>query len=132
MTRLPQSPFTVTVEAGSGTAYLYLAGDLDHDTSDELAQHADRCLDAHPDLRDLRLDCTRLRFCDTMGISALLMIHRKTTARNIGLHLDNQPAFLDRILNTTGVRHLFSSSCAFQKEEQALSGNPSPPHAPQD
>ncbi|WP_393063757.1 STAS domain-containing protein [Streptomyces sp. LN549] len=98
----------MTVEAGPGTAHLHLAGDLDYDTSDELTQQADRCLNNHPDLEEMRLICTALRFCDSMGISALLMIHRKTTERGVRLYLDNPPPFLGRILNTTGIQRLFS------------------------
>ncbi|MFF8957408.1 STAS domain-containing protein [Streptomyces sp. NPDC014894] len=130
MTALPSSPFTLTVEAGPGTASLHLAGDLDYAASDELVQLADQCLTTHPDLRDLRLDCTALRFCDTMGISALLMIHRKTTARNIRLHLDGPPPFLERILNTTGVRHLFSPAHPSQQTDQAPPGNRTSPEPP--
>ncbi|MFD8421671.1 STAS domain-containing protein [Streptomyces sp. NPDC059466] len=107
MTALPHSSYTLTAEAGPGTAHLHIVGELDWETSDELLQHADQCLTAQPDLSDLHLDCAELQFCDSMGLSTLLTIHRKTTARNIRLHLDNPPPFLERILNTTGVRQLF-------------------------
>ncbi|MCX4661575.1 STAS domain-containing protein [Streptomyces uncialis] len=131
MTPMPHSPFILTVEAGPGTASLHLAGDLDYATSDELVQHADHCLTTRPDLHDLRLDCTALRFCDTMGISALLMIHRKTTARDVRLHLDGPPPFLERILNTTGVRQLFHSPAhPSQQADQAPSGNRTSPEPP--
>lgn len=115
MIPLPHSPFTVTVEAGPGTVRLHLVGDLDYETSDELARHADQCLALHPDLQDLRLDCTGLRFCDSTGISTLLMIHRKATARNVRLHLDSSPPFLERVLNTTGIRQLFSPAHTSQQ-----------------
>ncbi|MGY0070315.1 STAS domain-containing protein [Streptomyces sp. QTS137] len=107
MTPLPHRPLTLTVEAGQGTAHLRLAGDLDHDTSDGLVEQAEQCLTTHPGLRDLHLDCAGLRFCDSTGISVLLMIHRRTTARDVRLHLDGPPPFLERILDTTGVRQLF-------------------------
>jgi anti-anti-sigma factor len=108
MTPLSPSPFTLTVEAGSGTACIQLTGSLDYATSDELVHHAERCLTGHPHLQDLRLDCTGLDFCDSMGISALLMIHRKTTTRLVRLHLDHPPPSLERILSITGVADLFS------------------------
>ncbi|MEV0579373.1 MULTISPECIES: STAS domain-containing protein [unclassified Streptomyces] len=104
----PHTPFTITVEAGPGTTHLHLTGDLDYDTSDELTQQADRCLNAHPGIEELRLDCAALRFCDSMGISALLMIHRKAAERSVRLYLDHPPPFLERILNTTGIQRLFS------------------------
>ncbi|MGW0800134.1 STAS domain-containing protein [Streptomyces sp. NPDC002692] len=126
MTALPHPSFTLTVEAGPGTAHLHLVGELDYETSDELLQHTDRCLAGQPDLTDLHLDCTQLRFCDSMGLSTLLTIHRKTTARHIRLHLDNPPQFLERILNTTGVRQLFPQTYASRRTEQALADGP--PH----
>ncbi|MBY8878225.1 STAS domain-containing protein [Actinacidiphila acidipaludis] len=107
MTSPPPSSFTVTVEAGAGTAHLRLAGDLDWESGDELLDVAVRCLDAHPGLRDLRLDCAGLAFCDSTGLSALLMVHRRTAVGRVGLHLDNPPPFLERMLATTGVRGLF-------------------------
>lgn len=107
MTTLPHRRFTLTAEVGQGTAHLRLDGDLDYDTSDELAEWAARCLAGHHDLRELRIDCAGLRWCDSMGLSVLLMIHRRTTARNVRLNLDNPPPFLERTLNTTGVRQLF-------------------------
>ncbi|MER6440076.1 MULTISPECIES: STAS domain-containing protein [unclassified Streptomyces] len=128
MTALPHPSFTLTAEAGPGTAHLHLVGELDYETSDELLQHTDRCLAGQPDLTDLHLDCTELRFCDSMGLSTLLTIHRKTTARHIRLHLDNPPPFLERILNTTGVRQLFPQTYASRRTEQALADGRTPPH----
>lgn len=107
MTPLPPSAFTVTVEAGPGSARLHLAGDLDCDTSHQLVPYVDRCLDAHPGLHALQLDCAALRFCDSMGLSALLTVHRRTTARDVRLHLDDPPAFLQRLLRVTGTLQLF-------------------------
>ncbi|MEU3146522.1 MULTISPECIES: STAS domain-containing protein [unclassified Streptomyces] len=126
----PHRPFTLTVEAGQGTAHLRLAGDLDYDTCDELVEQAEQCLTTHPDLQDLRLDCAELRFCDSMGISVLLMIHRKTSARNIRLNLDDPPPFLERILDTTGVRHLFSQAHPPQQTGQATPGQSTSPRTP--
>ncbi|MFE6484022.1 STAS domain-containing protein [Streptomyces sp. NPDC057757] len=108
MTTLPSRYFTVTVEAGPGTVRLRLVGDLDYDTSEELTRQADDCLAGHPRLHELVLDCAGLGLCDSMGLSALLMIHRRTSARRISLHLDNTPAFLDRMMDITGTRTLFA------------------------
>ena len=122
MTSLPHSSFTVTVEAGAGTAHVRVAGDLDYETGDELVDHAARCIDAHPGLRDLHLDCARLRFCDSTGLSALLMVHRRATAAHVTLHLDAPPPFLDRMLTTTGVRGLFLPGSPPQRAEQPPTG----------
>jgi anti-anti-sigma factor len=117
MTALPDPSFTLAVESGPGTAHLRLAGDLDHDTGDELLRQSDLCLAAHADLKDLHLDCAELRSCDSLGISTFLAIHRRTTARGIRLHLDGAPPFLERILTVTGVWKLFSQTPAPQRTE---------------
>lgn len=127
MTALPHPSFTLTAEAGPGTAHLHLVGELDYETSDELLRHTDRCLAEQADLSDLHLDCAHLRFCDSMGLSTLLTIHRRTTARHIRLHLDNPPPFLERILNTTGVRQLFPQTDKSRPTEQALGDGRTPP-----
>ncbi|WP_242644519.1 STAS domain-containing protein [Streptomyces laculatispora] len=130
MIPLPHSSFTVTVEAGPGTAHLHIAGALDYDTSDELAQRADQCLTSHADLRELHLDCAELTLCDSMGISTFLAIRRKTTARDIRLHLDNAPPFLERVLTTTGVRTLFTQAHDSQRHEEPLAGPSTSPFSP--
>ncbi|MFJ9074669.1 STAS domain-containing protein [Streptomyces sp. NPDC102278] len=118
----PPSSLSLTVEAGSGTARLHLAGDLDYDTSDELARGAEQSLDAHPHPTDLHLDCAGLQFCDSTGIATLLMIHRKTTTGAVRLHLDNAPPFLERMLHLTGIRHLFPEHHSPRQAEQAHPG----------
>ncbi|MET9593513.1 STAS domain-containing protein [Streptomyces sp. NPDC006516] len=107
MTDLTSPPFSLTTEAVPGAVRLRLAGDLDHDTSEQLVERARACLAADPGVRDLVLDCAQLRLCDSMGVSSLLMIHRATTSRGVGLHLVDQPAFLRRILEITGIRQIF-------------------------
>ncbi|MFE3598365.1 STAS domain-containing protein [Streptomyces sp. NPDC059142] len=119
MTDQPSPSFSLTVEAGQGIAHLRLAGVLDYDTSDELTRQATACLAEHPRLRELHLDCARLRLCDSMGISTLLMLHRSTGARNTSLHLDNPPPFLERVLDITGIRHLFSQDSSPRQDAQA-------------
>jgi anti-anti-sigma factor len=116
MTPMPSS-LTVTLEAGRGTASLHLAGGLDYDTGDGLVQHADQCLADHPDLHDLRLDCAELGFCDSIGLSSLLMIRRRTDARAVRLHLDNTPPFLQRLLHVTGIQQLFMHPHTSQQAE---------------
>ncbi|WP_328535258.1 STAS domain-containing protein [Streptomyces sp. NBC_00344] len=130
MTSLPRPPFTVTVEAGPGTAHLRLEGDLDYDTSGELVQRTDRCLAEHPDLRQLHLDCAELRLCDSMGVSTFLMIHRLATAREVRLHLDNPPPFLERILGITGIRTLFTTNREVPQAEETQAESGTPPTSP--
>ncbi|WP_299538472.1 STAS domain-containing protein [uncultured Streptomyces sp.] len=107
MTSQP-TPFTLTVENGRDTVCLRLTGDLDHHTGDLVVEQAEECLTGRPGLRDLILDCTGMTFCDSIGISSLLMIHRKTTAHSVRLHVEHQPPFLRRLLDITGVQQLFT------------------------
>ncbi|MFF3835758.1 STAS domain-containing protein [Streptomyces sp. NPDC002458] len=126
MTERPRPPFTVGVEAGPDAVRLCLAGDLDFDTSDLLVERAQACLAADPGPRDLVLDCSGLRLCDSMGVAGLLQIHRGTTSRGVALHLENPPAFLRRILDITGTARLFVLDGAGRRTEQEEGTPPAP------
>ncbi|MEV7405181.1 STAS domain-containing protein [Streptomyces sp. NPDC091267] len=126
MTTMPRPSFTLTVEAGPGTARVHLAGDLEYDTTDELLRRVDRCLTEQPHLRDLHLDCAQLRLCDSMGLSSFIEIRRSTAARDVRLHLDNPPPFLGRMLTITGVSQLFGPARETQRAEQARADEGSP------
>ncbi|MGQ4488345.1 STAS domain-containing protein [Streptomyces sp. 372A] len=102
----------LTVESGEGTTRLRLAGVLDYDTSDAFGARATACLDAGPGPAELRLDCSGLRLCDSMGLATLLMIHRRAAARGTTLVLDDPPASMERMLRITGTRHLFAPGTA--------------------
>ncbi|MFC8535728.1 STAS domain-containing protein [Streptomyces sp. NPDC057249] len=102
----------LTVETGGTTTRLRLAGVLDHDTTDAFGARATACVEADPAPAELRLDCAQLRLCDSMGLAALLMIHRRTATRGIALVLDDPPASLERMLRITGTRHLFAPGSA--------------------
>ncbi|MCX5401571.1 STAS domain-containing protein [Streptomyces sp. NBC_00102] len=116
MMPLPSS-LTLTVETGRDSAYLRLTGDLDFSTGDAVAERAEQCLTEQPGLQDLHIDCAELTFCDSIGVSSFLMIHRHTTAHSARLHLDNQPSFLRRLLDITGTQHLFTQPCTAQQAE---------------
>ncbi|MEV0011566.1 STAS domain-containing protein [Streptomyces sp. NPDC051840] len=107
MTERPSPPLTLQVEASPGVVRLCVAGDLDYDTSDQLVERFQECVEADPALREVVLECAGLRVCDSMGVSSLLMLHRGTSARGIRLSLDDPPPFLSRILYVTGTGHLF-------------------------
>ncbi|MER5967809.1 STAS domain-containing protein [Streptomyces sp. NPDC002057] len=77
-------------------------GDLDYDSADLLLEEATAQLAARPALTDLHLHCAGLGAVDSMGLSALLMIGRRTTVAGVRLHLDDRPANLDRLLELTG------------------------------
>ncbi|MGP3753177.1 STAS domain-containing protein [Streptomyces sp. IBSNAI001] len=126
MTGRPGPPFTVGVEAGPEAVRLRLVGDLDFDTTDLLVERARACLAAEPGPRDLFLDCSGLRLCDSMGVAGLLLIHRGTTSRGVGLHLENPPAFLRRVLDVTGTARLFVLEGDGRRAEQEEGTPPAP------
>ncbi|MEU1470574.1 STAS domain-containing protein [Streptomyces sp. NPDC005761] len=79
-------------------------GDLDHTGADLLIEEVTAQLAGRTALADLHLQCADLGAVDSMGLSALLMIGRRTTAAGVRLHLDDRPAKLDRLLDLTGTR----------------------------
>ncbi|MDF3301530.1 STAS domain-containing protein [Streptomyces tropicalis] len=105
MTTLSPGPFDVTVVESAPTALtVHVSGDLDYDTSEELVELVTRHLTRvgpAGEWEDLRLDFAELTWLDSMGLSALLMIRRRTGAARVTLHLDNRPDFLDRMLDVT-------------------------------
>ncbi|MEE1930502.1 STAS domain-containing protein [Streptomyces sp. TRM 70351] len=87
----------------AGTLRIALGGDLDYDSADHLTDVVTRQLAVHGGaVRHLRLDCAELGTCDSMGLAALLMVHRRTTEAGVLLHLDRRPPSLERLLTITG------------------------------
>ncbi|MGW4195098.1 STAS domain-containing protein [Streptomyces sp. NPDC005004] len=104
MTHLTPSEFTLTFRREPGTLIVMIGGELDHDTSDDLLDEVSQELRAAPPTpRDVRLDFRELAHIDSSGLTALLMIHRRTNALGATLHLDNRPPHLDRMLQLTNV-----------------------------
>lgn len=104
----------------AGTALtLRVGGDLDYQSTGELIAAVSEAL-AGPAVTDLHLDFTELTFCDSAGLSGLLLIHRRTSTAGVHLHLDNRPAQLQRILDITGVLEHLTSRPA--REEPSESG----------
>ncbi|WP_336209028.1 STAS domain-containing protein [Nonomuraea sp. LPB2021202275-12-8] len=104
MTAFVPSPLTlILVSPDPHTLRIAVHGDLDHATHGELMDTAAAALADPQDLRELRIDCAELRVCDSSGLSALLMIHRRATGAGVRLHLDRRGPALDRILTVTGI-----------------------------
>ncbi|GHE41598.1 sulfate transporter [Streptomyces longispororuber] len=103
MTSLPPFEFSLSIHREPGALIVRLAGDLDYDTSDDLVDAVTEHMAAHPRLADVRLDFHELTWIDSAGLSALLMIRRRTGAAGVTLHLDNRPTVLNRLLDMTNV-----------------------------
>ncbi|WP_329076522.1 STAS domain-containing protein [Streptomyces niveus] len=103
MTTIPPAGLLLTVSVtNEHTVCVSIEGDLDYDSSQQLLDETREQLSRHPGTRQLRLDCSRLALCDSMGLATLLAIHRVTDAAGVRLYLDGRPASLDRLLRLTG------------------------------
>ncbi|MGW6270165.1 STAS domain-containing protein [Streptomyces sp. NPDC055060] len=92
-----------TPGSDTGILHLELHGYLDYDTAERFLDEATAQLAAAPAaLRTLRVTCADLAGIDSMGLSVLLMLHRRTTAAGVALRLHERPAALDRMLTITG------------------------------
>jgi anti-anti-sigma factor len=101
------------------TALIRLDGDLDYDTGDELLGALTRKLSDTTGLGELHLDCTKLDFCDSWGLSVLLMIHRRVAAMGATLHLDNRREPLERLLERTHTLiHLTGPAAVLSEQQQ--------------
>ena len=102
------TPFTVDpVTRQPDVLRLRLGGDLDYDTTHELHEALDELLDGSTGRRQVILDCSGLETCDSTGLSALLMIHRRVHDAGAGLHLVGRPPVLRRLLAVTGTEEHF-------------------------
>ncbi|MGV9245707.1 STAS domain-containing protein [Streptomyces sp. NPDC003710] len=111
MTPSHDPSLTLTVEIQRNTIVVHVTGDLDYETCDELVRTVDAQLARWPQdgprLTALHLGFAGLGDVDSMGLSALLTIRRRTDAAAIGLSLDERPPALQRLLEITGsLEHL--------------------------
>lgn len=99
-------------------ACLELDGELDYDGSDMVLDEIVRFLEGNDRVRELTLDCRKLDFCDSYGLSTLLMIRRRTNAAGVVLHLANRSPSLDRLLRVTRtLGHLTDTSVASREKQ---------------
>ncbi|NUT43052.1 MAG: STAS domain-containing protein [Thermoactinospora sp.] len=105
MTSYAQDSFTVDEDSSNPlTAGFRLRGDLDYVSAEDLLAVVTARLDRAPAPLEIHLDCAGLGICDSTGLSALIVIRRRTGAMGVRLHLDNRGAALDRLLDITGTR----------------------------
>ncbi|MFJ3670477.1 STAS domain-containing protein [Streptomyces sp. NPDC090106] len=124
MSDLSPVDFTLTVLREPATLVVRVSGELDYDTSDDLVATVTEHLTAPgTPPRAVRLDFTGLTLIDSSGLSALLMVHRRTRALGAALHLDNRPVMLERMLQMTNILdHLLS--CGSEGSVPAHDGLP--------
>ncbi|MEU0793068.1 STAS domain-containing protein [Amycolatopsis sp. NPDC005961] len=97
------------------TARVTIVGELEFATAGALLQLVTDRLADHPGVRDVRLDCGEIAFCDSSGLSTLLLIHRAVTGAGSRLHLDNRPPSLERLLSLTGTTEYLTGEVAYSR-----------------
>ncbi|OBJ61779.1 STAS domain-containing protein [Mycobacterium sp. 1423905.2] len=101
---------SLTITTAGGSACLRVAGELDYQNTTELVTAVSQLITQQPAPTQIHLDFSELVFCDSAGLSGLLLVHRQTDQAGIELHLDQRPLVLDRLLHTTGTyEHLVTS-----------------------
>lgn len=115
MSELPEAPLTdamvgrltVSTHALVGAGVIVLVGELDHDTAPALAQAADAF--AHAGVPKLVVDCSRLGFCDSSGLNALLKARQWMADGGGRFFLAAPSRQLQRLLDLTGAVSVFES-----------------------
>ncbi len=85
-----------------GRAHVTIAGDLEFATTGTLLRLVTDRLAGHPGVREVRLDCGAIGFCDSSGLSELMKVLRVVADAGARLRLDNRQAALERLLTRTG------------------------------
>ncbi len=112
--------YHLTITTAPRMATVGITGDLDYETADDLVDVASKLISSQTGVRDLHLDFSKTAFLDSAALSALLLLHRRTSQAGIVLHLDHRPAFLDRVLQVTGLFDHFIP----EAEAAATAGDP--------
>ena len=98
--------YSLTVISSEQSATLRVVGDLDYQTSDNFVEVATQVLEQNT-LSALHVDFRDTTFLDSAALSGLLLVHRRASEAGVALHLDHRPAFLDRVLQVTGLFNHF-------------------------
>ncbi|MFG1811648.1 STAS domain-containing protein [Streptomyces sp. NPDC049040] len=109
MTTTPPAHLHLTTAETRDTVRMEMRGPLDYDSADRLLAAATAKIAELPHLADLYLHCAGLDDIDSMGLSVLLMIHRRTSEAGVRLHLVDRPPRLDRLLTVTGTLAHFTA-----------------------
>ncbi|MFI9012311.1 STAS domain-containing protein [Actinosynnema sp. NPDC053489] len=98
------------------TARVVLSGDIVYANGDRLLELVTELLTEHG-VRSVRLDCAGVAFCDSYGLSTLLLLRRQVTAAGAELLLENRQPGLDRLLRRTNTFHHLTATDEREREE---------------
>ncbi|MFD9479639.1 STAS domain-containing protein [Streptomyces nojiriensis] len=100
------SALTITARDAATGPVLEVAGDLDYDQAPRLRQ-AVTALSLEPGQR-LVLDLSRIQFCDSSGITALIVARNHAVAAQADIALAAVPDNTIRILRIVGLDRVFT------------------------
>ncbi|MFA1546977.1 STAS domain-containing protein [Actinomadura chokoriensis] len=114
---VPDVPLRVfAAVAGVRSLRIEIEGVLDFRTADTLVTAVSAHLEDNPGADELELVCTEMGMCDSSGLSALLMVRRRTAAAGVRLRLTDRSPQLDRLLDLTGTLHHLTGEAAEARE----------------
>ncbi|UXX97496.1 STAS domain-containing protein [Streptomyces sp. AD2-2] len=99
------SPLNLIVRSTPTSTTVGVVGELDYDTASELRELL-TSLTLQPG-RQLVLNLSGLEFCDSSGLTALIIAHNLTQAAGADLVLTAIPAHTQRMLRTVGLDQIF-------------------------
>ncbi|MFG2976890.1 STAS domain-containing protein [Streptomyces sp. NPDC048331] len=129
MTNSPAAPLRLSSRHADDTLLVELRGDLDHRHADLFVETVGRALTGHRRPRTVRLDCAGLTTVDPSGLSALLMVRRRTDEAGAVLHLDGRPPQLERLLEQTGTLAHFTAHPGSRTPRTAPGEDPTRTHS---
>lgn len=103
------------------TARVRIEGGLEYDTVSEFFADVDSAFESaagKPDL--LVVDCAGLTFCDSSGLSALLMTLRRAHAQGTRLLLADRPPVLRDLMELTGTSSVFEDAQPVRADDVEL------------
>ncbi len=99
--------YSLTIISAACSNSVRVTGDLDYETTDDFVDVASQLIAQQNTMSDLHLDFSELTFLDSAALSGLVLVHRRASQAGVALHLDHRPAFLDRVLQVTGLFEYF-------------------------
>jgi anti-sigma B factor antagonist len=97
----------VLVLDSRSTAEILLAGDLDADASLEPVVSG---ILVDPQVQRIVIDAAMTTFCNSSGLTALILAQRQAARQGVALHVARPGASLRRILDATGLAEILLTS----------------------
>lgn len=116
-----QSLTVAATTAGEHVAVLSVTGEIDRDSRDVLAAAADEMIGRGRHL--LVLDLSGVSFCDSSGLSLFVDLHRKTRAREGGVHLAGVQPTVDIVIRATNLDRILPLHATAGEAAAAAEGN---------